>query len=63
MTTPELHALVRTKLDGGTTQLFTMQNPIVTTGNEDWVGAAMAYSNQHDGRPAALVDEEIDAMY
>lgn len=55
LTIPELHALVRTKLDGGATQLFTMQNPIVTTGKEEWVRQALAYSNRHDGRPAAEI--------
>ena len=63
MTLPELNALVRTKLDGGVTELFTMQNPLVTTGNPDWAKRILERSDRVDGRPAPDVDREIEAMY
>ncbi|MFD1674796.1 type IV secretory system conjugative DNA transfer family protein [Alicyclobacillus fodiniaquatilis] len=63
MTLPEMHALVRTKLEGGVTELFTMQNSIVSSGNEDWARQAIDRSNREDGRPAEAVDRDIEAMY
>ncbi|WP_153005087.1 type IV secretory system conjugative DNA transfer family protein [Ferroacidibacillus organovorans] len=63
MTLPEMNALVRTKLEGGVTELFTMRNPLVTSGNDSWAAQALAHSDRYDGRPADEVDREIEAMY
>ncbi|KYP79874.1 type IV secretory system conjugative DNA transfer family protein [Ferroacidibacillus organovorans] len=63
MTLPEMHALVRTKLEGGVTELFTMQNPLVPAGHEEWAAEVIAHSDLADGRPANEVDQDIEAMY
>lgn len=63
MTLPELNALVRTKLEGGITELFTLQNPLAPSGNPDWTKRILARSDRDDGRPATEVDKEIEAMY
>ncbi|EJY56450.1 hypothetical protein URH17368_0883 [Alicyclobacillus hesperidum URH17-3-68] len=63
MTLPEMNALVRTKLDGGVTELFTMRNPLVPSGHDEWAHAALARSDRYDGRPADEVDQEIEVMY
>lgn len=63
MTLPELNALVRTKLEGGITELFTLQNPLAPAGHPDWTERILARSDRVDGRPAEEVDREIEAMY
>jgi hypothetical protein len=63
MTLPELNALVQTKLDGGVTELFTMQNPLVKGGNPEWAKRVLEHSDRVDGRPASDVDREIETMY
>lgn len=63
MALPEMNALVRTKQDGGVTKLFSMQSPLVPSGNTAWVEQAKAHSDQVDGHPAEQVDDDILAMY
>ena len=63
MTLPEMNALVRTKLDGGITELFTMNNPLAPAGHVEWAEAVLRRSDRVDGRPADQVDQDIAAMY
>ncbi|KUO96147.1 type IV secretory system conjugative DNA transfer family protein [Ferroacidibacillus organovorans] len=63
MALPEMNALVRTKQGGGATELFSMQSPLVPSGNAAWAEQAKAHSDQVDGRSAEQVDDDILAMY
>jgi|GEM_PF-789916 len=63
MTLPEMNALVRTKLDGGITELFTMNNPLAPAGHVEWAEAVLRRSDRVDGRPADQVDQDMAAMY
>ncbi|QSO54906.1 ATP-binding protein [Alicyclobacillus curvatus] len=63
MTLPELNALVRAKLDGGVTELFTLKNPLAQSGHPDWARQILERSDRVDGRLAEDVDREIEAMY
>jgi len=36
--------------------------PVISVDNESWIQRAFEYSDRHDGRPADLVDREIEEM-
>lgn len=61
--TPKLNGIVNTSTPDGRTVLFTTKYNYTEEGDPERVNKVLEYSDQHDGRPAEEVEEEILSMY